>query len=421
MTKPAHQTSKASNIRRSLTQLGGEVDVWCNDANVAEVLTSALSVDVNDVEPMRHVHGFHSYPARMHPDTAARLVLGLTEPGQVVLDPFSGSGTVLVEARILGRVAFGVDANPLAVTLSTLKLNGIKNESEAEGLLATAAAIAEFADERRLGKAKPSKRYESAQRALFPPHVLLELDGISLGINELCPESMKPVLKLVVSSLLTKVSHRRSDTSEQQQTRRLASGFTIRFFEKKTQELVRRLTEYSRLVPNQSLKMGVKLGDARKLPMNDRRANAIITSPPYPGVYDYVEHHRLRLEWLGLDAKHLEKNEIGAHRHFSLSRPEDAEAKWAEQLGACLDEMRRVLVPNAIAALLIADSVVARRAFYADRALCQLAPTRGLRVVGGASQERGHYHAPTRDAFRGAPRREHLILLTPSATPPRSR
>jgi DNA modification methylase len=352
----------------------------------------------------------------MHPDTAVRLIEGLTRPGDTVLDPFAGSGTVLVEARILGRVAYGVDANPLAVKLASFKLNGLPSPADQELLLATVEAIVEYADERRRAKAPPLTRYTHAERAHFPPHVMLELDSLKHGIQKYCPPHLRSVLELVVSSLLTKVSHRQSDTSEQQAARRLASGFTIRFFQKKTEELVRRLREYAACVPAKVLPMGVKLGDARRLPMNDGRADAIITSPPYPGVYDYVEHHRLRLEWLGLDIKHLEEHEIGAHRHFSEDHALDAAACWAEQLGACLDEMRRVLVPGGKAALLIADSVVAKRAFYADRAIRQLAPQYGLRIVGGASQRREHFHAPTRYAFRDAPRREHLILLAPAAS-----
>jgi len=73
-----------------------------------------------------------------------------------------------------------------------------------------------------------------------------------------------------------------------------------------------------------------------------------------------------------------------------------------------------VLVPGGKAVLLIADSVVARSAFYADRALRDLASEHGLLIVAGASQRREHYHAPSREAFRAAPRREHLIVFEPS-------
>lgn len=42
----------------------------------------------------------------------------LSEPGDVVLDPFSGRGTVLLEARLLERVPLASDVNPIAVILS---------------------------------------------------------------------------------------------------------------------------------------------------------------------------------------------------------------------------------------------------------------------------------------------------------------
>lgn len=364
---------------------------------------------------MRHVHGFHSYPARMHPDTARTLVCGLCRELDLVLDPFCGSGTVLVEARLNRRATFGVDANPLAVALARLKTDGFRPE-EHELFLGAVEAVCEHAESRRCAKAGPSRPYPQHQRNAFDPHVLLELDGLTEGIRQVCPPNLKPSLQLVLSSMLNKVSRRRSDTNQAEFQRRLASGFTIRFFAKKARELLARLTEYSEQLPKPAASSSVVLGDARSLPLRDATVAAIVTSPPYPGIYDYVEHHRLRLEWLKFDAKHLERHEIGAHRHFAKRGDPNAAAEWAVQLGACLDEMARVLTPNGVASLLIADSAVGGEAWYADRALQQLATHHGLRVVGGASQLRHHYHAPTKDIFRKAPRREHLIILGRSAT-----
>lgn len=407
---PPRTRNSSQNTRRALTQVGGNIESWCDTVGLGTALEAALRVQGDDPKAMRHVHGFHSYPARMHPDTASSLVRGLSREGETVLDPFSGSGTVLVEARLQGRVAYGVDANPLAIALAELKLRGLQ-EGMGDLLLGATEATFEFADERRQRKAGPTRPYTRELRELFAPHVLLELDGLSKGIEQCAPPQLRIVLKLVLSSLLTKVSLRQSDTSGRTVEKRLASGFTLRFFKKKAEELVSRLHQYTALLPNSGLKMGVKLGDARQLPMNDGRTNAIITSPPYPGVYDYVEHHRLRLDWLGLDAEHLQVHEIGAHRHYAYADPDEAKHRWAEQFGPCLDEMRRVLAPEGKVALLMADSVVARQAFYVDRALCDLVGSHGLSVVAGVSQRREHFHAPTQSAFRAAPRREHLIVL----------
>lgn len=46
----------------------------------------------------------------------------LTEPGDVVYDPFSGRGTVPLEALLAGRRAYASDANPLAAALSAAKV-----------------------------------------------------------------------------------------------------------------------------------------------------------------------------------------------------------------------------------------------------------------------------------------------------------
>src|SRR5712664_629486 len=112
-------------IRRALTHVGGKIETG-GDYEAARMLSEALDVPPNegeDEDPARaHVHGFHAYPARMHPLTAARLVQRLVPPRGRVLDPFCGSGTVLVEARLAGRDAMGSDLNPLAVKLARRKI-----------------------------------------------------------------------------------------------------------------------------------------------------------------------------------------------------------------------------------------------------------------------------------------------------------
>ena len=97
----------ASRQRRSLAHVGGAVETE-GDASDARSLALALEVapagrDAADDAGRNHVHGFHTYPARMHPETASRLVARFAPTGGAVLDPFCGSGTVLVEALAAGR------------------------------------------------------------------------------------------------------------------------------------------------------------------------------------------------------------------------------------------------------------------------------------------------------------------------------
>ena len=212
--------------RRSLSHVGGRVTVR-GDRDAGRLLSSALDVASaleDEDEAQAHVHGFHVYPARMHPLTARRLVEALSRPRGAVLDPFCGSGTVLVEARLAGRFAAGVDANPLAVRLARLKAT-TTTAAQRELLVTWAAKISQTADVRREARAGASRRYPDADVALFDPHVLLELDGLRVGLEGFSPRSPEEVwareaLWIVLSAILTKVSRRASDTADAKAPRR---------------------------------------------------------------------------------------------------------------------------------------------------------------------------------------------------------
>ncbi|NVL83943.1 hypothetical protein HWN75_27625, partial [Escherichia coli] len=84
-----------------------------------------------DAPDRAHVHGCHAYPARAHPVTARRRVDAFAPARGLVLDPFCGSGTVLIEAMLAGRNALGTDLNPLAVMLARAKTHPRKPEATA--------------------------------------------------------------------------------------------------------------------------------------------------------------------------------------------------------------------------------------------------------------------------------------------------
>jgi hypothetical protein len=408
--KPTAEATEKKK-RRALSHVGGEVRVVGGSEQDRELLSHALAVDPDEAATMAHMHGFHSYPARLHPETARRLVESFSPEGGRVLDPFCGSGTVLVEARQVGRQAFGIDANPLAVELATLKSQGSTPEFE-EALLSAATAVAAHANARRLAKLGPTRKYGTADREVYDPHVLLELDGLRDGISKIEAHAVRRALSMVLSAALTKVSKRQGDTAPRTAPKRLAGGFTIRFFETKAKDLVARLHDFSALLPASAPPAKCAVGDARDLSiMEPASLDLIVSSPPYPGVYDYFDHHELRLRWLGLDERRFEAAEIGARRRLSGLGFQAAVQRWETEFGACLDAFREVLAPHGSITLVIADSVLGGRALYADEALRVLADEHGLVLACLASQERPYFHEPTRAAFRASPRREHVLVL----------
>lgn len=83
-----------------------------------------MSWDYRKEDTKQLTHCFHKYPAMMIPQVAGRLIDGyiaLNPFCQVVLDPFCGSGTVLVEAKRRSLESWGIDINPLARLIAKAK------------------------------------------------------------------------------------------------------------------------------------------------------------------------------------------------------------------------------------------------------------------------------------------------------------
>lgn len=388
--------------------MGGDVE-YTGEPELKEACTAALLQRSDEDEIRAHVHGFHAYPARLHPKTASELVKLLSAPGQTVLDPFCGSGTVLVEALAAGRQALGTDLNPLAVLLAQAKGKGLSPYQQEE-LLNAASSIKELADERRHGKAGPTHKYGPEERAMFDVHVLLELDSLHSGIGKLDKGPIQSHLQLILSSILVKLSRQTSDTVERETPRRLAGGYTARLFLKRTEEWVRQVREFEELAPHPRPKFSAYVTDARQLkPLRDGSVDLVVTSPPYPGVYDYYAHHAMRLRWLQLRGGDFQRLEMGSRRQLSESR--DPQVAWRSDLTAVMRQLERVMKKGALACFVIADSAIGRVLLRADVETQQAIVDSSLTLVAHARQTRPLFHRATEQAYKRAPRYEHLLVL----------
>jgi hypothetical protein len=418
----------ARRARRSLTNVGG-VSSTAGDRAVAARLAEALDVvpaadagagvapaasrdPARDDVDRAHVHGFHTYPARMHPVTAARLVGVFVPQGGTVLDPFCGSGTVLVEAMIAGRRAMGTDLNPLAVRLACLK-TAMLDEAACVRITAAAHEVAALADDRRQRRAGATRRYPPEDVTLFDPHVLLELDSLRAGIRErVADTTTRDALGLVLSAILVKVSRRASDTSGALAPRRLAAGYTARLFARKAEELVRRLGEVRTRVSAGTAPARIEVDDALRLrTVAASTVDAVVTSPPYAATYDYLAHHQMRMRWLELDAKALLDGEMAARRRYAKLDARAVRETYERELDSALRSMSRVCRKGATIVLLVGDSAIEGEAVRGDAAVSAAAKRAGLVWMARASQARAHYHGPGVPAFRAAPRAEHAIAL----------
>ena len=76
----------------------------CLDVSYRERLSDLLSsdLDFHGKSSAYASHNFHAFPAKFPPQLPKKFIEGLTEPGDVVIDPMVGSGTTIVEAFLVG-------------------------------------------------------------------------------------------------------------------------------------------------------------------------------------------------------------------------------------------------------------------------------------------------------------------------------
>lgn len=374
-------------------------------------------------------HPLHTYPARMHPATARALVSLCFETQnaapKVVLDPFCGSGTTMVEGRAAGLDVIGSDLNPLAVRIARAKIwacdKNRLDEFRKVGAIISAATFEEGKAARRadyeprpirVPRGIDPEAREEEIREWFAPHVRRELEFVAAAIDELREEDdeLAELFLVCLSSILIKCSKRNSDTSSKVVARNIGRGMPARWFGERVELMAEGLTDLYQEGASGSVR--VLQHDARELQsagIASASVGAIISSPPYVGTYDYVDHHRLRLAFLGLPFEHFEKSEIGARRRFKGRAQQATEEVYAD-FRSCLDQFHELLVPGGLMALMVGDSVAGVEPIWADELLRDIAGAR-FKVLAWASQERDKLGGLEKRAFADRAKREHILLF----------
>ncbi len=395
----------------------------------ATAIVAALEAAQQDKETADTLtHPFHTYPARLHPATAKILVEFLGEGAtrnQPIVDPFCGSGTVLVEARANGFRAIGSDLNPLAVLVARAKTwtapprrrrdladagFNIASAALAQGKAARrGGADAEPAPMRRVAGFDPNARNRRLA-SWYAPHVRRELEDIAARIEALRHDDaeLASILIACLSGILYKVSSRTSDTDPTWIKRNIARGFAARLFGQRLELLLAGLDDMSKIhgSPPEIAEL-----DVRKLNtlVPDGSAAAVITSPPYAGTYDYAEQQRLRFDFLGLRHRELDDGELGSRRDFD-DDPADAHRRWKKALVGFIGLIAATLAPNRAAAIVIGDSMAKGRGIYALDDVREAIPG-DLALEAWASQERPMLGTGEKRAFEHRPKAEHIIVL----------
>lgn len=320
---------------------------FSNDATVERLIARykstgrAAPVDFRKLVPSlvhadRATHLLHPYPAKllMHIPFFFLANEVFSRAGDVVSDPFCGSGTVLLESQLAGRSAIGADCNPFARLLTQVKVTPIPDAT----LEASCKRLISRID------STPKGAYPDVVNLnhWFYPHVVRKLQCIKDAIEKTRREDVRDFFRICLSACMKKVSladprlavpvrlregqyppnhplRAKSDT-HLRNLRRVDVLNTFKEILSSNCVRLQALGNYENL----AAEARVIANDSRLLASScetiasGRKVQLVITSPPYPGAQKYIRSSCLSLGWLDL----CRSSELMKYKHRTIGREE---------------------------------------------------------------------------------------------------
>jgi DNA methylase len=260
----------------------------------------------------KHVHRLHPYHGKFIPQLVEVLLDRYVEPGGRVLDPFAGSGTTLVQALESGHHATGVELAAFNCLLVGVKVARYDLEALRAELLDAYGRLD------RLPEPSSGPGRAGWLRDWYAPAAATEL----LAFRDLIPAyRYGDVLRVILSRAAR--SARRAAHFDLEAPRVPQRGeywchkhrricrpveSAVGFLRRYALDTLARIDEFAQArAPERTAR--IVNADARDVSYTET-FDALLTSPPYPGLIDYHEQHRYAYELLGLDDRR--ELEIGA-------------------------------------------------------------------------------------------------------------
>lgn len=292
-------------------------------------------------------HGLFPYRGKFHPQMIKGLmnVMGL-KPGEVVLDPMMGSGTVLVEATLMGIRSIGVDASPFCKFMARTKVDALSMPLDR-----VRKALVNFEEvfqyfQTRVGKVNAgTKAHRSAKRHDFMTVMEPAAEYVlGRGTNELTTRQAETsrVYNFLLLAYLDSAGYAERSTrrSPVQQFKAILDRYL--FVADKIQKVLSG-------AESDLAKATAIEGDARSLALEDGSVDGIIFSPPYSFAIDYLQNDSFHLNFLGVSLEDLREHMIGLRG----SKLADKFKLYKEDMDEVLSECARVLRPGRICTIVV--------------------------------------------------------------------
>ena len=278
------------------------------------------TLDAYKEAPRHPIHSFHRYFGKLIPGIPRFAIETFSRPGAVVLDPFCGSGTTLVESFISGRRSVGVDVNPLATFISKVKTTALE------------ASVLELALTELLWDWRSSSKNscDDAEPYVvnidhwFRPEVKQQLLSLRGAIYRIKHEATKEFFIGVFSAFMRGVSNADPQHVFPGYSKRMraldAAGRSIDVEESFLRASRKRIKAVAAL-PKDGHTPVIHSGSLEGVPIQSESIDLVVTNPPYISSIRYLETMKIEMGWLNLlrsqeEYLRLDRTTTGTERFY---------------------------------------------------------------------------------------------------------
>ncbi|KKQ77928.1 MAG: PspGI methylase [Parcubacteria group bacterium GW2011_GWA1_38_7] len=362
------------------------------------------SWDYRGEKTKSYTHGIHTYPAMFIPQVGRRLLETYSKEGDTICDIFCGSGSALVESRLIGRNAYGIDLNPLAIFLAKAKTTPINPQKLTKEYIALLTRVEKIKD-------NEIKRPDFKNIDFwFKDKVIVKLAKLKKAIRSIKDETIQNFLMVAFSETVRYSSN--TKTGEFKLVRIKGDKLekhdpdVIGIFRKHAEKNIAGITEFYKDAKKDSWTK-IIYGDSSK--DNGIKANSIdciITSPPYGDsrtTVAYGQFSRLSAQWIDVfedpnDASGVDNDLLGGRASKNLThvlssdylkeslekiaRQDEARARdvlsFNIGLNECLRQAYRILKPKKYFCLVVGNRLVKQVRIPTDFIIAELAEKIGF-------------------------------------------
>jgi len=302
-------------------------------------------------------HGYHRYPAKFIPQVVSRLVAKYSTRKDLIVDPFGGCGTTLVESKVMGRSSVGVDINPVAILITKAKITPINPIKVEEAFMSLQKNLGMYNEHTKV-MAPSHERIDY----WFRPEEKRKLAFILTEISKLRNTNLKDFFYCAFSNILKNCSIWMQKSNKPTRDMKKNPSEPIKTFLKQVKMMIRGNTQFYELCKQRNclrVLSHVYCTDARTIPIKNSSVGLVVTSPPYVTSYEYADLHQLTALWMEYtkDLSDFRKRFIGTSYHnkknlvlnSSIAESTGEELlknnkKTAEEVSTYFSEMNQVFV-----------------------------------------------------------------------------